>query len=112
MTSVSQLRVRTAAEFLLAISLCAGCAVSGGDPGYQPNRYGVDFYEPFDNSRGYGPSYLVGPPIRAPLFPHDVGDGTSGRSIGFSPSANSAPSIPTTPQDPDLSTSPVQDPVH
>jgi hypothetical protein len=108
MNCTSQRGTVVAAEFLLAASLCAGCAISSGEPGYQPNTYGVDFYEPFDNSRSYGPSYLVGPPNRAPLFPNDEGARSSGRSLQLLPSSNSAPSIPNTPPDPALPTDPVQ----
>jgi len=104
----------TAPAVLLATSLCSGCAVWGGvsdaEPGYESNHYGVDFYEPFDNSRSYGPGYLVGPPNRAPLFPHDEGERSSGRSLGLSP--NPAPSIPTPAPNPALPTSPVETPVH
>ncbi len=107
MDGVSHARVRVAAEFLLVTSLCSACALSAGEPGYQPNTYGVDFYEPFDNSRSYGPAYLVGPPNRAQLFPNDDGEGSSGHSIQLLPSANSAPSIPSTPPNPDLPSSPV-----
>jgi hypothetical protein len=107
MEGVSQGLSKVAAEFLLVTSLCSGCALSVAEPGYQPNTYGVDFYEPFDNSRSYGPAYLVGPPNRAQLFPHDEGAGSSGRSIQLMPSANAAPSIPTSPPNPDLATSPV-----
>jgi hypothetical protein len=108
MNCASQVRRKVAVEILLATSLCAGCAISSGEPGYQPNTYGVDFYEPFDNSRSYGPSYLVGPPNRAPIFPNDEGAGSSGRSLELLPSSNSAPSIPSTPPDPTLPTAPVQ----
>jgi hypothetical protein len=105
------MRFARAPALLLATSLFAGCAVSGGgEPGYEANRYGVDFYEPFDNSRSYGPAYLVGPPNRARLFPNDEGARSSGRSLQMSP--NPAPSIPSTPPNPSLPTSPVQAPVH
>jgi hypothetical protein len=81
-----------------AIALAAivgGCASGGRGAAYgdHPNGYGVDFYEPFDNSRDYGPGYLVGPPNRAPLFPNDEGARSSGRTLNLWPS-DSAPSIP------------------
>ena len=108
MTNSILFRAQSGVALLVAISWCVGC-VSGGEPGYQPNRYGVDFYEPFDNSRSYGPAYLVGPPNQAKLFPNDHGARSSGRSIELSP--NSAPSIPSTPANPRLPPSPVQTPV-
>jgi hypothetical protein len=44
----------------LAVILCAGCAIGGGGGA----RYGIGFYEPFDNYGSWGPGYLVGPPRR------------------------------------------------
>jgi hypothetical protein len=93
----------------------AGCASTGQSDGSddQPRGYGVDFYEPFDNSRDYGPSYLVGPPNRAPLFPHDEGARSSGKTLQLLPPPNPVPSIPATPPKKDqpastLPTSPVE----
>ncbi len=77
--------------------LAAGCASYGQGSAYgdHPNGYGVDFYEPFDNSRDYGPAYLVGPPNRPPLYPNDEGARSSGRTLKLLSPADSAPSIPT-----------------
>jgi hypothetical protein len=48
---------------LSAVVLGAGCVVGGaGDGG--GTRYGIGFYEPFDNYGSWGPGYLVGPPRR------------------------------------------------
>jgi len=92
------------AALVLGFGFCAaGCASygQGSDYGDHPNGYGVDFYEPFDNSRDYGPSYLVGPPNRAPLFPDDAGARSSGKTLQLLPPSNSAPSIPSAQPDRD-----------
>ncbi len=78
----------------LAVSACASYG-QGARYGDHPNGYGVDFYEPFDNSRDYGPSFLVGPPNRAALFPNDEGARSSGRTLKLAPPADATPSIPT-----------------
>ncbi len=82
---------------MLAIAMAvSACASYGQGAGYgdHANGYGVDFYEPFDNSRDYGPSYLVGPPNRAPLFPNDEGARSSGRTLKLAPPSDATPSIP------------------
>jgi hypothetical protein len=101
----------TAALILAIASMAGGCASYGQDSAYgdHPNGYGVDFYEPFDNSRDYGPSYLVGPPNRAPLFPNDEGARSSGKTLPLLPPSNSAPSIPSAQPDRDTP-SPAQPP--
>jgi len=91
--------------------LAAGCASYGQGSAYgdHPNGYGVDFYEPFDNSRDYGPSYLVGPP----QSPDDEGARSSGKTLQLPPPSSSAPSIPAAQPDrdkpsPTLPPSPVE----
>jgi len=110
MKTVSEQSVRLAAECMLVVSLAAGCAISSGEPGSQPNTYGVDFYEPFDNARSYGPAFLVGPPNRPRQFSNDEGARSSGHSIVLARPANSAPSIPTTHPDPAPPSAPVGPP--
>lgn len=39
-----------------------GCATIHGDEGQLHVGNALDIYAPFDNSREWGPSYLVGPP--------------------------------------------------
>ncbi len=48
---------------LLLFLFCGGCAVTNTGGDYQL-RLGQDLsiYQPYDNSRDWGPSYLVGPP--------------------------------------------------
>jgi hypothetical protein len=103
----------SAAGIVLAAGLCVGgCASTlvGADYGDHTNGYGVDFYEPFDNSRDYGPGYLVGPPNRPKLFPNDEGPNSSGKTLQLSPATDSAPSIPTTPPDRHFPPAPVLPP--
>src|SRR5208282_284623 len=51
-----------------ALALCAACTLpmSRSEDGGREQGYAVTVYEPFDNSRDWGPSYLVGPPLRQP----------------------------------------------
>ncbi|MGA2778615.1 MAG: hypothetical protein ABSF94_13750 [Steroidobacteraceae bacterium] len=78
---------------LLAIALCSACTLPGPKPddGSQREGYGFAIYEPFDNSRDWGPGYLVGPPLRPKLYPNDY----SNRSAGSVLHPATAPSIPT-----------------
>jgi hypothetical protein len=108
-------RWRAAAAILGVALSVGGCASYGQGSAYgdHANGYGVDFYEPFDNSRDYGPSYLVGPPNHAQLFPNDEGARSSGKTLQLLPKPDAAPSIPSAPQDrdkpsPSLPPSPVE----
>jgi hypothetical protein len=92
---------------LLAI-LCAGCAVQGG--GYALGGtdigYGVRYFEPFDNSRSWGPGYLVGPPSN---YRYSDGEQRSYRALPH-PYRSAPPSkpLPSIPSIPSLPRAPVQ----
>ncbi len=60
-------------------AICAGCAAGSAGGGY-----GVDFYEPFNNSEAWGPAYLVGPPQR---YPNEHGRETPGNRPGGLPAS-------------------------
>src|SRR5271165_4213086 len=88
---------------LVTLALCAACTVPvprSGDDG-RAEGYAVTIYEPFDNSRDWGPSYLVGPPLRPKLFPNDHGNRTADSVLYPAPGPVSAPSIPTRSPDAD-----------
>lgn len=79
----------------------AGCAMTGaslGD-GDHVDGYGVTFYEPFDNSRDYGPAYLVGPPLRDKQYANDHGNRTADSVLVPNHHSDDAPSIPTSTPD-------------
>jgi hypothetical protein len=44
------------------MALFSGCALMSMDQGQWHIGQNVNIYEPYDNSRDWGPSYLVGPP--------------------------------------------------
>jgi len=82
--------------WILTLVLVGACTVPGprlGDSGRQ--AYGITFYEPFDNSRDWGPAYLVGPPLSPKLYPNDYSS-RSADSVLYPPrKSDVAPSIPT-----------------
>jgi len=87
---------------LLAL-LCAGCAVQGGGYAFGGTNidYGIRYFEPFDNSRSWGPGYLVGPPSN---YRYSDGDQRSYRALPHpyrsAPPSKSPPSIPSLPRAP------------
>jgi len=89
-----------ASTCILMLALCAACTVPGpplDDSGRQ--AYSMTFYEPFDNSRDWGPAYLVGPPLSPKLYPNDHSS-RSADSVLYPPGKSGvAPSIPTTSPD-------------
>lgn len=96
MTNGTQLTAQRIALCALGLALSAACTLSSADDrkGQHPNDYGVDLYEPFDNSRDWGPAYLVGPPNNAAQYPRRDFQRPPGNVIRLSPGAGSAPSIP------------------
>ncbi len=88
----------------LALALSTACAVSNVDDrkGQHPNAYGVDIYEPFDNSRDWGPSYLAGPPSNAPEYPKSDFQQSQGPTMRLTGPARPAPSIPSDPSNESL----------
>jgi len=85
----------------LGIALTAACTLSSSydREGQHPNDYGVDLYEPFDNSRDWGPSYLVGPPSNAAEYPRSDFRPSPGNVVSLAPGVGAAPSIPSDPSD-------------
>jgi len=83
----------------LVLALSTACAVSNvpDRQGEHPNAYGIDLYEPFDNSREWGPPSLVGPPTNAEEYPKSDFHRAPGTAIRLAPPAGSAPSIPSDP---------------
>jgi hypothetical protein len=83
----------------VGMALSAACALSSSydRKGQHPNDYGVDLYEPFDNSRDWGPAYLVGPPSNAEEYPRSDWHRAPETVIRLAPGAGSAPSIPSDP---------------
>lgn len=82
---------------LAALALCAACTlpVSRSEDGGREQGYAVTVYEPFDNSRDWGPSYLVGPPLRPQLYSNDHGNRTADSVLYPAHGLVQAPSIPT-----------------
>ncbi len=96
------------ATALTALALCAACTVpvSRSEDGSREG-YAITLYEPFDNSRDWGPSYLVGPPLRPKLYSNDHGNRTADSVLHPAPGPVPAPSIPTRSRD---ATAPVPPP--
>lgn len=92
---------RLAVASLAALVMCAACTVpvSRSADGDRTEGYAITLYEPFDNSRDWGPGYLVGPPLRAKLYPNDHGNRTADSVLHPAPGPAPAPSIPTRTQD-------------
>ena len=82
---------------LMGLALCAACTVpvSRSEDGSREQGYAITLYEPFDNSRDWGPSYLVGPPLRPKLYSNDHGNRTADSVLHPAHGPVSAPSIPT-----------------
>jgi hypothetical protein len=59
----------------------------------------MTFYEPFDNSRDWGPAYLVGPPLNPKLYPNDHSSRSADSVLHPPRKTDMAPSIPTTSPD-------------
>ncbi len=88
---------------LVALSgLCAACEIFGGgthdteQSGYSA-AYQVNSYEPFDNSRDWGPGYLAGPPRATPRLDQDQNARIAPPDMAHLPA--SQPSLPTIPTD-------------
>lgn len=79
------------------MALCAACTVpmSRSEDGSRGEGYAITLYEPFDNSRDWGPGYLVGPPLRPKLYSNDHGNRTADSVLHPAPGPVPAPSIPT-----------------
>jgi hypothetical protein len=84
-----------------AFALSTACTVpmSRSPDGERPEGYAVTLEEPFDNSRDWGPGYLVGPPLRPKLYSNDHGNRTADSVLHPGQTPDSAPSIPTRTQD-------------
>jgi hypothetical protein len=59
-----------------------------------PTGYGITFYEPFDNSREWGPGYLAGPPPGTQHYNHDEDSGRYQHPLVHTDTNGTAPSIP------------------
>ena len=92
----TQLSAQRIALYGLGVALTAACTLSSSSDrmGQHPNDYGVDLYEPFDNSRDWGPSYLVGPPLRDRVYPNDNSNRTADSVLTPPASRRAVPSIP------------------
>jgi hypothetical protein len=101
MSSATQSTAQRMAVCAIGMALSAACTLSStyDRKGQHPNDYGVDLYEPFDNSRDWGPSYLVGPPSNAEEYPRSDFHRPPATEIRLAPGAGSAPSIPSDPSD-------------
>jgi hypothetical protein len=95
------MRQMSTAALVALNGLCAACEIFGGgthdaeQSGYSA-AYQVNFYEPFDNSRDWGPGYLAGPPRATPRFDHDRNAGIAPPDMAHLPASQaSLPSIPT-----------------
>jgi len=88
------------AACILALAFCAACTVPGprlGDSDRQ--AYSMTFYEPFDNSRDWGPAYLVGPPLSPKVYPNDYSSRSADSVLHPPRKSDMARSIPTTSPD-------------
>jgi hypothetical protein len=91
MNVVWKLPAVRAALLLLLVAPGGACVLSGtGEHGYA-----VKFYEPFDNSRDWGPGYLVGPPRDRRPSEDDHGKSDSDHSVQLAPATHPLPTIPT-----------------
>lgn len=80
---------------LLVAACSSACVFSGRNPDDDaPTGYGITFYEPFDNSRDWGPGYLAGPPRGTMRYEHDQGRGSEEHSLVHTDTNGTAPSIP------------------
>ncbi len=85
------------AGVLVAFALCGtGCVSPGqtGNPDEAPTGYGITFYEPFDNSRDFGPGYLAAPPPGTLHYEHDDGRGSEQHPLVHRDTNGTPPSIP------------------
>ncbi len=87
-------------RWLLTVALvvlsCADCTVTGSGqaPDGHQEAYGMTFYEPFDNSRDFGASGLVGPPLRDKIYPNDDSNRTAASVLVPLRSRKAVPTIP------------------
>ncbi len=91
-----KLRIRRLLTPAVVVMFCADCTVTGAGQAPDGHReaYGMTFYEPFDNSRDWGPSYLVGPPLRDRVYPNDNSNRTADSVLTPPASRRAVPSIP------------------
>lgn len=94
------MRLKSRLRWLLAMAVavlsCSDCTVTGAGQAADGHHeaYGMTFYEPFDNSRDWGPGYLVGPPLRDKIYPNDDGNRTADSVLKPPESRRAVPSIP------------------
>jgi hypothetical protein len=89
-------RFRRLLALAVVVLFCADCTVTGAGqaPDGHTEAYGVTLYEPFDNSRDWGPSYLMGPPLRDKIYPNDDSNRTADSVLVPQRSRKAVPSIP------------------
>jgi hypothetical protein len=91
-----ELRIGRSFTLAVVVLFCADCTVTGAGqaPDGHTEAYGMTFYEPFDNSRDWGPSGLVGPPLRDRDYANDNGNRTADSVLTPPLSRKAVPSIP------------------
>jgi hypothetical protein len=72
----------------------AACVAGGHSRDDAPTGYGITFYEPFDNSRDFGPGYLAGPPHTAIRYDNDHGRRSEEHPLVETDTNGTTPSIP------------------
>jgi len=103
MTTSAPVPVRLTVAALLVLSASA-CAWSGRNPDDNaPTGYGITFFEPFDNSRDWGPGFLAGPPPGTLHYEHDQASGTYQHPLVHTDTNGTPPSIPDATRSPDNS---------
>jgi len=93
MCNLSRTTAGTAAILAFAMGGTA-CVSPGQTSGETEKGYGLNFYEPFDNSRDWGPGYLAGPPHTTIQYDNNHGRGTDQGPLVHTDTNRSAPSIP------------------
>lgn len=96
-------RIRRTIPFVLVGSVLVGCATQGSnDQGAVRVSNDLQFYELYDNSRDWGPSFLVGPPNRHQGEGSRINDFRSAppSDVSGSPPSMTPPSIPDQPLPP------------
>lgn len=76
-------------------ALSSGCAISAGYNDGVRRNYDLHVYRVYDNSRDWGPSYLVGPPGRHFGYGARVDDQRSPTIDDPAPPSDSEPPVPT-----------------
>jgi len=88
----------TSAGAAVLVLICAvgiaACVAGGHSSDDAPTGYGITFYEPFDNSRDFGPGYLAGPPHTAIRYDNDHGRRSEEHPLVETDTNGTTPSIP------------------